>query len=86
MLLRFQGDSLDESSQLAQLLQGSSACSTSLDLTMRTLPGDHNRPLYQAVVDVPPELSRAARATIHEGSNVLQRISTMARDAGAPEQ
>jgi len=86
MLLRFQGDSLDESTQLAQMLQGSSACASMLDLTMRTLPGDHNRPLHQAFVDVPPELSRAARATIKEGSSVLERISTMARDAGAPEQ
>lgn len=53
---------------------------------MRTLPGDHNRPLHQNVVDVPPEISRAARATIKEGSNVLERISTFTRDAGAPEE
>jgi len=86
MLLRFQGDSLDESTQLAQLLQGSGTIASMLDITMRTLPGDHNRPLHQAFVDVPPEISRAARATIKEGSTVLERISTMARDAGAPEQ
>uniref|UniRef100_A0A061SAJ2 Uncharacterized protein n=1 Tax=Tetraselmis sp. GSL018 TaxID=582737 RepID=A0A061SAJ2_9CHLO len=86
MLLRFQGDVLDESKELAQLLQGSAAISNLLDLTMRTLPGDHNRPLHQAVVDLPPELSRAARATIKEGSTILQRVSALARNAGAPEQ
>ncbi len=53
---------------------------------MRSLAGDHNRPLHQNVVDVPPEISRAARMTIKEGSGVLKRVSTMARDAGAPEE
>ena len=53
---------------------------------MRSLVGDHNRPLHQNVVDLPPEISRAARAGIKEGSGVLKRVSTMARDAGAPEE
>ncbi len=38
--------------------QGSSAVGEVLDLTVRTLPGDHLRPMQQAIVDLPPEVRR----------------------------
>eukprot|EP00198_Chlamydomonas_reinhardtii_P010995 XP_001700332.1 predicted protein [Chlamydomonas reinhardtii] len=57
MLLRFKDDSLDDTNNLVQLLQGSSSVGEVLDLTVRTLPGDHLRPLHQAFVDLPPDLA-----------------------------
>ena len=40
LLLRFQDDSIDETIELASLLQSSSAISSRLDVTVRTLPGE----------------------------------------------
>jgi hypothetical protein len=40
LLLRFKDDTIDETIELASLLQGSSAISSSLDVTLRTLPGE----------------------------------------------
>lgn len=82
LLLRFQEDTIDETLQLASLLQQSSAVSASLDLTVRTLPGDHIRPMQQALVDLPPELARAANQAVSQGSSLLGRLAGMAQQAG----
>jgi hypothetical protein len=42
-----------------------------LDLSVRTLPGDHLRPLQQAFVDVPPEVARLANQAVYTGGDVL---------------
>lgn len=47
LVIRFKDDSIDGSIELAQLLQSSSAIQTTLDLSLRTLDGDHVRPLGQ---------------------------------------
>jgi hypothetical protein len=39
LLLRFRDDTIDETIDLAALLQGSAAISGSLDVSLRTLPG-----------------------------------------------
>ena len=60
LLLRFKDDSIDESNTLAQVLQSSPTLGEVLDLSVRTLPGDHLRLMQQAQVDVPPEVARVA--------------------------
>ncbi|KIZ06343.1 hypothetical protein MNEG_1607 [Monoraphidium neglectum] len=84
LLLRFQDDSIDETLGLAVLLQSSSAVSSSLDLSVRTLPGDHIRPLQQVLGDLPPELTRAANQAVEQGSNILGRLAGLAQQAGIP--
>lgn len=49
MLLRFQGDRLDESNELAQMLQSSSAVGTMLDLTVAVPP----QPLCVCLLHLP---------------------------------
>ncbi len=51
--------------------QSSSALSSSLDIAVRTLPGDHVRPMQQALVDLPPELARAANQAVAQGGSIL---------------
>lgn len=46
LLLRFSADEIDETPQLASTLQ-SSAVASMLELTVKTLPGEHARPLQQ---------------------------------------
>ncbi|KAI8475731.1 MAG: hypothetical protein J3K34DRAFT_403441 [Monoraphidium minutum] len=82
LLLRFQDDTIDETLPLAMLLQESSAVSASLDLSVRTLPGDHIRPLQQSLGSLPPELARAANQAAEQGSNILGRLAGLAQQAG----
>jgi hypothetical protein len=45
LVLKFKDDTIDDSIELTQLLQSSSAISSRLDLSLRTLEGDHIRPM-----------------------------------------
>ena len=45
MLIKFRGDSIDESTDLASLLSSASPVSGNLDLALKIVPGDHNKPL-----------------------------------------
>lgn len=47
LLLRFKDDSIDDTNGLMALLQSSPNVGAVLDLSVRTLPGDHLRPLHQ---------------------------------------
>lgn len=47
LLVKFQNDSIDETPRLAQTLAQKSAVSSFLDLSVRTLPGDHATPCLQ---------------------------------------
>ena len=71
LLLRFKDDSVDETSTLAQLLQTSSTLSEVLDISVRTLPGDHLRLMHQAIVDLPPEVARLASSAVHTGGDFI---------------
>jgi hypothetical protein len=71
LLLRFRDDSLDDSNGLAALLQGSPQVAEVLDLSVRTLHGDHLRPLQQMVVDLPPDLARLANNIVYAGGDAL---------------
>ncbi|GFR44738.1 hypothetical protein Agub_g6066 [Astrephomene gubernaculifera] len=85
MLLRFKDDGLDETNSLVQLLQGSSAVGEVLDLTVRTLPGDHLRPLHQAFVDLPPEVARFAAGAVESTGGALGRLAGVASQLGVQQ-
>lgn len=79
MLVRFTDDSIDNTNELAQLLQGSSPVAQQLNLTVRTLPGDHIRPMQQAIVDLPPDVARMANQAVTRGGGMIGE-----RRGGAP--
>ncbi|KAJ0666678.1 putative alpha/Beta hydrolase [Helianthus annuus] len=54
LLVKFKDDTIDETPVLAQVLSSESAVSSVLDMSIRSLPGDHGLPLQQALPDVPP--------------------------------
>lgn len=55
----------------------SAAISSNLDLSLRTLDGDHIRPLAQALVDLPPEVARVANQAAATGGTLLgMRVQT----------
>jgi hypothetical protein len=70
LLIRFKDDKIDETARLTTMLQHEAAISGNMDLTLRTLPGDHMRPLTQNFVDIPPDVARFANSTI-KGSGTL---------------
>lgn len=71
LLLRFKDDSIDDSNTLAQVLQSSPTLGEVLDLSVRTLPGDHLRLMQQALVDVPPEVARVASSAVFTGGELI---------------
>ncbi|GIL78290.1 hypothetical protein Vretimale_7640 [Volvox reticuliferus] len=85
MLLRFKDDTMDETNNLVQLLQGSSAVGEVLDLTVRTLPGDHLRPMQQAFVDLPPEVARLAAGAVESTGGALGRLASVATQLGVQQ-
>ncbi|GIL57885.1 hypothetical protein Vafri_13100 [Volvox africanus] len=85
MLLRFKDDNMDETNNLVQLLQGSSAVGEMLDLTVRTLPGDHMRPMQQAFVDLPPEVARLAAGAVESTGGALGRLASVATQLGVQQ-
>ncbi|PWA86989.1 alpha/Beta hydrolase fold protein [Artemisia annua] len=54
LLVKFKDDTIDETPILAQVLSTEAAISSVLDMSIRSLPGDHGLPLQQALPDVPP--------------------------------
>lgn len=85
LLLHFKDDSIDESNSLAQLLQSSPALVEVLDLAVRTLPGDHLRPMQQAIVDIPPEVARVASSAVFTGGDLIGRMAGVATQMGVPQ-
>ncbi|BBG93740.1 Protein of unknown function D [Prunus dulcis] len=71
LLVKFQDDTIDETSILAQLLSSDSAISSMLDMSIRLLPGDHGLPLQQALPDVPPAMADA----VNRGSEILANLT-----------
>lgn len=85
MLIKFADDPIDETVRLAAQLQGSSGVAGRLDMTVRTLEGDHQRPLMQALGELPPEVAQVANQAMAQGNDFLGRISAMATQAGFAE-
>ncbi|CAI5491798.1 unnamed protein product, partial [Closterium sp. Naga37s-1] len=75
LLVRFKDDTIDETADLADTLAAGSAVSACLDLAMRTLPGDHVRPLRQVV----PEIPQSVADVVSRGSSLLASMT-----AGTP--
>ncbi len=44
-------------------------------MTVRTLPGDHLRPLQQNVVDIPPEVARLANNAVATSGDLIGALS-----------
>ncbi|KAL6003668.1 hypothetical protein ACLOJK_023902 [Asimina triloba] len=95
LLVKFKDDSIDETPTLADVLSSDSAIGSMLDMTVRTLPGDHGLPLQQmprhktvalqAFLDVPPAVADA----INQGGELLSNLTmgtpleTMAKDVSS---
>lgn len=47
LLVKFKDDIIDETPTLAQVLSSEAAISSVLDMSIRTVPGDHGLPLQQ---------------------------------------
>ncbi|KAH0461313.1 hypothetical protein IEQ34_008888 [Dendrobium chrysotoxum] len=75
LLIQFKDDTIDETPTLAKLLSGESAISSQLDLSIRSLPGDHGLPLQQVLPDVPPAMADA----VNRGGELLANLT-----AGTP--
>ncbi|KAE8668451.1 putative catalytic [Hibiscus syriacus] len=75
LLIKFKDDTIDETSNLAQVLSSESAISSMLDMSIRSLTGDHGFPLQQALPDVPPAMEDA----VNRESELLANLS-----AGTP--
>ncbi|KAK9674500.1 hypothetical protein RND81_12G236800 [Saponaria officinalis] len=85
LLVKFKDDLIDETSTLAQVLSVDSAVSSTLDLSIRTVPGDHGLPLQQVLPDVPPAMADA----VNRGSELISNLvsgtpwETLTRDVSA---
>ncbi|KAJ3683114.1 hypothetical protein LUZ60_013341 [Juncus effusus] len=75
LLVKFKDDTIDETPTLAQVLSSESAISSVLDMSMRTVPGDHGLPLQQVLPDVPPAMADA----VNRGGELLANLT-----AGTP--
>lgn len=75
LLIQFEDDTIDETPKLAKVLSSESSISSRLDLSIRSLPGDHGLPLQQVLPDVPPAMSDA----MNRGSELLENLT-----AGTP--
>ncbi|KAF8408754.1 hypothetical protein HHK36_004822 [Tetracentron sinense] len=92
LLIKFKDDTLDETSTLAQLLSSDSAISSVLDMSIRSMPGDHALPLQKVNIvsnnkvlpDVPPAMANA----VNRGGEFLANLTvgtpweTAAREVG----
>lgn len=90
LLIQFKDDNIDQTPQLATTLEAASITnstsnSSKSQVAVRTLPGDHVRPLRQAFGDLPPELAQVANQAVSQGSFFLQGLSNMATQAGFKE-
>ncbi|XP_047064372.1 uncharacterized protein LOC124672143 [Lolium rigidum] len=75
LLVKFKDDQIDETSILAQVLSSEAAISSLLDMSIRSLPGDHALPLQQVLPDVPPGMADA----VNRGGELLANLT-----AGTP--
>ncbi|CAG9464447.1 unnamed protein product [Pedinophyceae sp. YPF-701] len=80
LLVRFKNDSIDETADLSSLLSNSSGISEVLNMTVKVLPGGHERPLAQSFVEVPPQVARAGSSA----AEFMSKLGQMASEAGVP--
>lgn len=89
LLLRFADDTIDETPALASTLQ-TSAVGNTLELTVKTLAGDHVRPLQQDLTGISPDLVRlanqATQTAVSQSESLLGQLGAFAARAGLPEE
>ena len=85
LLLKFVDDSIDETPTLASIMQ-SSAAGASLELTLKSLPGDHVRPLQQDLSKISPDLAKFTTQQLNNSENFWNSIGNLADQAGLPAQ
>ncbi|CAK9322472.1 unnamed protein product [Citrullus colocynthis] len=84
LLVKFNDDTIDETPILAQLLSSESAISSMLDMSTRSLPGNHGLPLQQGLPDIPPAMADA----VNRGSELFTNLTagtpweTVAKEVG----
>ncbi|MCL7029991.1 hypothetical protein MKW94_009604 [Papaver nudicaule] len=71
LLVKFKDDTIDETSTLANVLSSDSTISSQLDMSIRSLPGDHGLPLQQVIPDVPPAMADA----VNRGSELFANLT-----------
>ncbi|XP_073108532.1 uncharacterized protein [Elaeis guineensis] len=76
LLIKFKDDKIDETSTLARILSSECVISTLLDMSIRSMPGDHGLPLQQVFPDVPPAMADA----VNRGGELLVNLVS----AGTP--
>lgn len=85
LLLRFADDTIDETPALASVLQ-SSAAASALELTLKSLPGDHVRPLQQDLSKISPDLAKFTTERLNDSETFWNSLGSLAEQAGLPAQ
>lgn len=57
-----------------------------LELTVKSLPGEHARPLQQDLNRISPDLARAASQAVTTGESLMGQLGSMVQQAGLPQQ
>lgn len=83
-LIKFVDDTIDETPSLASVLQ-SSAIAASLDLTLKSFPGDHVRPLQQDLSRISPDLARFTSDRLSDSDKFWSSVTSLAEQASIPE-
>jgi len=83
LLLKFVDDTIDETPALASILQ-SSAAGSSLELTLKSLPGDHVRPLQQDLNKISPDFAKFTSQQIKNSESFWGSLGSLAEQAGLP--
>lgn len=83
-LIKFKEDTIDETPVLASVLQ-SSAAAESLELTLKTLPGDHVRPLQQDLNRISPDFAKFTTDRLSDSENFWNSLGSLAEQAGLPD-
>ncbi|KAJ0740534.1 putative alpha/Beta hydrolase [Helianthus annuus] len=85
LLIKFKDDTIDETPVLAQVLSSEAAVSSVLDMSIRSLPGDHVLPLQQALPDVPPGMVDAVNRSGEFWANLTAGtpLETVAKDVSS---
>uniref|UniRef100_A0A251UI90 Putative alpha/Beta hydrolase fold protein n=1 Tax=Helianthus annuus TaxID=4232 RepID=A0A251UI90_HELAN len=85
LLIKFKDDTIDETPVLAQVLSSEAAISSVLDMSIRSLPGDHVLPLQQALPDVPPGMVDAVNRSGEFWANLTAGtpLETVAKDVSS---
>lgn len=83
LIIQFANDTIDESPRLKEALQANPVAAP--QLVFRVLPGDHTRPLLQAVGDLPSSFKTAADQATLRVDGLLGQASLFAKDYGFPD-